>query len=255
MKILSNARPRADRASVVLALGAIAACGGGGTDVGNPVDLGVHGFNPRAPGATARLANGDVEVEAAWLVVSDLRLRVAPACEDDGEARIQDDVLVDLLADEIPAALRELPIAPGPYCRLELDWHAGAELADAPADLDDAALLVSGSLADDTPFVIRSRHDGGLRLDARDGAFDVTAGQPALFVGLDLMAWLAAVDFDAAVIGDDGVILIDDDNNRDQLDAFEAGLDAAARLFRDQDGDGTLGDDEHDDDDALADGA
>jgi hypothetical protein len=255
MKTLARDHLSADRVGLALALTTLAACGGGGTDVGNPVDLGVHAYNPRAPGALARLANGDLQVDAAWLVVSDVRLRVAPACEDDGEARVQDDVLVDLLDDEIPAALRELTIAPGPYCRLELDWHAGADLPDAPADLDGAALMITGSLPDDTPFEIRSRHAGGLRLDARDGAFDVTAGQPALFVGLDLMAWLAAVDFDAVEVGDDGVILIDDDHNRDQLDAFEGGLDAAARLFRDQDDDGVLGDDEHDDDDALADGA
>lgn len=230
----------------------IAACGGG-TDVGNPVDMGIRGYDDSA--AALRVAGGGVvEVDGAWVVVNDVRLRVAPACADDGETRVRQDVLVDLLSDEIPAALRGLAVAPGDYCRLSVEWRGGGTVANPPDALGDGAVLVTGSRADDVRFTIRSTRAGGLDLDARDGAFAVAEMAPTLFVGVDLAAWMASVDLDAAVLEPSGEIVIDEDHNRDLLDAFEDGVDAASKLFRDQNDDGVLGDDERDDADALADG-
>lgn len=111
---------------------------------------------------------------------------------------------------------------------------------------------MAGTCGDGIPFVLRSDRSDELRLDAVDGAFPIDATTHALFVAFDGAGLFAGVDLDAAAVGDDGVIRIEDGSNDALLSAFEANLDAATRLFDDDDGDGDLDADERDPDDVLA---
>lgn len=230
----------------------LAACGGG-TDVGNPVDIGAEAYDLRS--APAAAADGAVEVDGAWIVMSELRLRPAANCDGGGEVRITDSLVIDLLAGEIPAPLRDLDVAPGGYCRMEFRWD-GVEggAPDGPPVLGAGSILVTGTRADGTRFELRSDRDDHLELDARGGEFPVAASTNALFVGVDAQVWLSGVDLDAAVVGGDGVIHIDGQNNEAQLGAFDGNVADGVKLFRDQDGDDRLDPDETDDTDVLADG-
>jgi len=240
-------------ATAVAAALALGGCGGG-TDVGNPIDIGAEAYDlvgPTAPPA----ANGRVEVDGAWIVITELRLRPAADCEGDAEIRLAAPIAVDLLAATIPPALRDLAVMPGGYCRLDFKWdgiQGGAP--GAPPELGDGSILLTGTRADGTPFVIKSDRDDHLELVARGGAFAVAADTSALLIGIDALTWLTGIDLDAAVVGGDGVIRIDAQNNTALGDVFDANVAGGIRLFEDQDGDSRLDPEEHDDTDVLADG-
>ncbi|MBP9206601.1 MAG: hypothetical protein KBG28_21685 [Kofleriaceae bacterium] len=251
----TSPRVRACRLVAVGVLAGASAPGcSGGTDVGNPVDLGVTGY--RTTSAAAPRANGLVEIDAAWVVLSRLDFQPEGTCgleESDVEVPVQ--VAVDLLAPVVPAPLQGLPIGGMRFCRMRLRWDApDAAPAGAPPDVAGAAIHLAGSRADGTRFVIRSERGDRLELRARAGTFAIDEGARRLFLGVDLMAWLSGVDLDAAVVGGDGVIRVEPGSNDGLLDVVEDNIDDGAKLYLDGDDDGSLDDGEREDADALADG-
>ncbi|MEZ4362521.1 MAG: hypothetical protein R3B48_20185 [Kofleriaceae bacterium] len=249
------------RTVLVTALSLFVVFGGsceGGTEVGNPViSIGLSAYDLAsstvAPGGQA-LAGGNVEVDAAWIALKDLRLRPAQLCEDIAEVEVSGPLAVNLLGP-IPDALRGFPVEPGGYCRVEFRWHKAAALPGAPTELDAVAVYVSGTRRDGVRFVIRSERNDALELRARGGAFTIEPTLAGLFVGFDMQLWLAGVDLDGAVVGNDGVIHVEKGQNDAQLSVFEANVASASKLFKDLNGDGQLGSDEHDDADVIGDGA
>lgn len=221
--------------TLLAAAAALAACTG--TDVGNPaVDVHFAAYNLTAPEGT---------VAEATMQVERLRLRPFSAgCDGDDEIEIEGPFAVDLTSPTAIDALTDLELTAEAYCRFELRWH--------PDDDTDLAIVVTGE-ADGTPFEVRSRRNDELRLDATDAdGFTVGDATSALFVAFDMAAWLDGVDVAGAELDGDGVAVIDDDANGDLLDVFEDNVTDAADLFDDDDGDGALDDDEHDDGDELA---
>lgn len=232
----------------------------GGTEVGNPViSIGFTAYDVassalRATERAPAQAAGKVEVDVAWLAFRELKLRPAQSCEDRAQVEVTGPLAVNLLAG-IPAPLRDLETPAGGYCRVELKWHkVTGVLPGAPAELDGVAVYVGGTRRDGKRFVIRSERNDSLELRARGGSFTIEPSLSALFVGFDMQVWLADVDLDNAVVGGDNVIRVEKGQNDAQLAAFERNVAAAAKLFKDLDGDDLLGDDESDDSDAVGDG-
>ena len=159
-----------------------------------------------------------------------------------------------MLASGTLAALRELEVPESGYCRFELRWDEfdGTLPGSAPGDLAGASLLVTGQRGDGTPFVIRSERNDELRLDARDGEFAIDEATVGLYVGLDASQLFSGIDIDGAVVSGDGTIRIEPGSNEDILSVFDGNVEAAARLFDDDDGNGALDAGERDDDDVLA---
>lgn len=232
---------------VVATLAAAAPLACEGTEVGNPFHLGLAAYHltPRA----------GIAVDGAWLVLDRVRFRPAATCETEVDIERTAQLVVDIESGVIPTELRDLAGSADAYCRIELRWHTldGAVPAGAPPELAGASMVVTGTRGDGKRFVIRSRRGDELRLRARGAGLGVE-GITALFAGFDLTAWLAGVELDAATVGGDGVVHLDDDANRALRDVFDANVAAAAKVFADLDHDEQLDDNERDDADALADG-
>lgn len=228
-------------------------CGCVGTEVGNPEDtktsnvsVEFSGYDSQQRGALT-LASG-VEIDEAWLVFDELRLREAANCDGGQEVDVDRAFAVELISG------RELPALDGfarpatRYCRLELRFAESdidALPSEAPAELDGLSILVRGSY-DGTPFVVRDDFSDRFRLD---GSFTLSEEREPLLVAFALDRWLNASDFEAAA--GDSEIVIDDSNNSDLLDLFRDRVRQSAGLFRDSNEDGELQDDEFEE---LADG-
>jgi hypothetical protein len=226
----------------------------GGTDVGNPVDLGYAGYGLSSSEAGAS-ANGSVEVEQAWIVVTEVKVQVRDGDQcDETKTKLEVPVAVNLLGQGLPEQLAAVGIDPGEYCRLEFKWDAALATvpAGAPADLAAASIVVSGSRADGTVYVIASDRDDHIELQPRDESLVVDA--KGLIIGVDFQAWLAGVNLDGAVVGAGGTIRIDRDDNQALGDLFDDNVAAGVQLFLDHDEDGRLDPEEHDGTDVVADG-
>ncbi len=238
------------RAAVGLALAGLAGLagcgqrGGGvgstGTDVGNPVvvDLQFTAY---------QLVLEQAAVDQASIAVERIRLRPAADCEGGAEIELQGPFDLDLLDPAGAGELAGLALGAEAYCRIEMTWHRD--------EASDTAIRVAGSAGGDR-FEIRSRRNDELRIEALDqDGFTVDQATSALFVAFDMATWLDGIDLAGAERGDSGAIAIDEGSNRDLLERFEDNVESATLLFADRDGDGALGDGEHDDGDALAAGS
>lgn len=231
-----------------------------GTDVGNPVvdiDFAVYDSDPPGSSAQARLAvaPSGLNVDTAWVIVERIRLRAASDCEGGTQDEFVGPFAVDMLAAGAPPALSGLAVSATSFCRIELRWDELGEgvIAGAPAELVGASILLEGRRGDGTRFVVRSKRGEELRLDARATAFTIDDLESALFVTFDVQDLFDSVDIDAAEVGDDNIIRIEEGSNDELLAIFDENLDAAAKLFEDLDGNGELDPDERNDTDVLAD--
>jgi hypothetical protein len=231
------------RAAVLLGLAGCGGAGSGdgvgstGTDVGNPVvvDLQFAAYD---------LVLEEAAVDQATIEVERVRLRPADDCEGGAEIELDGPFHLDLLDPRGADQLAGLPLDARAWCRIEMGWHRD--------DATDTAIRVAGSAGGDR-FVIRSRRNDELRIESLDqDGFTVDEATAALFVAFDMTTWLDGVDLAGADREPDGAIAVSEDSNRDLLERFEENVESATRLFADRDGDGALGDGEHDDDDALA---
>ena len=232
-----------------------------GTDVGNgDVDVDFTMYNESFTlGSIARSdvqsANGFVDITQGWVSVSDLRLRSGAGCDDEQELELVDSVPVDLFAAGTQEKLAQFDIGDGDYCRflVKFDGFTGTLPPGAPSELAGSAIVLEGSRADGTKFVLQSEQDHELIFNGRGGEFSITGATNALVVGFDATGLFGWVDLDDAVVDGDGVIQISSKDNKDLLDRFHSNLDVAAELFDDDNGNGDLDEDERGDADVLAD--
>jgi len=253
--------------SAVVALACAVACGStgcpnnapgpAGTEVGNPADpasIDITLYDDTATLVSPRKSQSQItglaDIDQAWVVVERIRLRPAGTdCSGTNEIEFRGPFAVDLLAPQSSPGLAAVRIPAGDYCRIEIRWDAAGSLPGTPAELADSSFFISGTSSDGTEFALNSRRNDELRLDSVATSF--TVADTGLFVALAAQTLFAGVDFGAAV-ATGGLILINDDQNRDLLDVFENNLKAASRVYDDDDGDGFLGDDERNTDDILA---
>jgi hypothetical protein len=183
---------------------------------------------------------GAAIVEEAWVGIGDIRFVRAVVCDAPGETEVDvpGPVIAELVAE--PAVV-SVELAGDDYCRVRVPLdRVGALPSGAPPDLVDRSVVLLGRRSDGTPFRIASRIERESDVRSRGAPFELSEGLRAVVLAFDLALWLEDVDLGTATVDADGTIRVDDDTNRDLLDAFEASAERALRLFRDTDQDGVL---------------
>jgi hypothetical protein len=243
--------------SLICACLCVSACGPrGGTDVGNGATVRVNmvGYEtkPAASQKALVLESGDT-VDSFWIVTGRIRMRAGANCEGgENEVDVEGPFAADLIGQGVFGAEPEFDRDPGTYCRMRLEFRPETRLPSGlPDDLAGLSTLVKGKTLDGRSFLIRSKQKNELRLDAKNGTFSIGNGDNPLLVAFDLGTIMASVRF-STLAGDP--IVIDDENNKDALKSFEDAMKTASRLFRDEDDDGALSDDEQATDKELAKG-
>jgi hypothetical protein len=214
-----------------------------GSDIGNPRSFELTMYGGETPA---------IMIDQAWLAVDGITLSSAGDCAGQPVFSVPGPLAIDLLADDPPAALAELPFDAGSHCRLAVTWGVGG--GSAPNELQGVSVVVGGARADGTRFLIRSVRTGDLVFGSEATPFDLPVGITTLFLGFDAQAAMSSVDLNAATVGGDGVIRIESGSNETQLAAFETAFHGAAHLFDDVDHDHTLDPTEHDPLHAIASG-
>lgn len=216
-----------------------------GTETGNPSLTGAlsyTGYSSKPAEVGVRDAGSVANIENAWLDLD------AVSVSPDGECGIEggEPFVVPALGvgDHAAGAHNFTPFAAkaGAFCRVDLPFArvssatAGGKLPD---ELSGHSLLITGTLADGTPFSIASSATPVVELRAEGAGFELSADQADAVVAFDFAAWLAGIDFDAAERSG-GQVVISADSNSSLLATFEQNLAAGVALYRDRDGDGQL---------------
>ena len=111
---------------------------------------------------------------------------------------------------------------------------------DAPMQLADHSVVLTGTRADGTPFMLMHAEQDELEVVADDGSFEVEDGGPRLLLAFDVAAWMGDVDLANAEVDADGTIRIDDTRNPTLHAAFDLSLECSLDLYFDRDDDGAL---------------
>jgi hypothetical protein len=201
-------------------------------------------------------AKDAVKVEAVWLSLKDLAFRDLASCRATPRAQIKGPVMAELVSGKV-AGLPEHVVAPAWSCGLDLTLRRTKPGAEGlPSELRGRSLLVLLRRGDGVPVIVRSRLDRTIALEAVEAeGFAPADGTPRLFLAVDAARWLRGLDLDGAESSGSGageVVRIDEKSNRDLLEAFEANVPAGLAVFRDEDGDGALGEREREDARRLA---
>ncbi len=238
---------------------AIAHCGG--SEVGNPqmVELRVAGIDSTAR-LNARALSGGLSLTEARLVLSELRFRPLSACasstQEGNDIRFQGPYVADLLTDSAIPKFGSSEIPSGDYCRIELklDKLSSDESPVGPSDpIVNHSVIAKGSVLGGTPFKVTLEIDQEFRLENATGFPIGSHGSSIFFLAFDLENWFKGVDL-ASLPETGGTILVDKDHNQEWLDTITLNIKQSARLFQDQNDDGTLEDSERQTDDILATG-
>ncbi len=247
---------------VAVAVGALACFGctspQGGTDVGNgrtiKLDLQAYKAGPAVTTKSMELSGG-VIINLAYMALDRVRLVPGASCEDehdDSKFDIEGSLVADLL-DGMVTGDATFGTEFTEFCELKLGMHP-VDLEDSPADtppaMDGLSLWVEGLRGDDVTFTVKSDLDERFELKAKNGSFSLPANMTRLIVGFRMDDWIGALDLDS--LGDQHIV-VDEQTNQDALKDFEDAVKESARLFRDQNDNDYLDDDEHDEDDVLAD--
>jgi hypothetical protein len=217
-----------------------------GTETGNPV-ISLQFLLDESQ------AQAKTTITLAQISAKQIELRNAIDCNGKAEIELQGPFLLDLLAPEPPQSLQNITLKGGAYCRFEFEWNASQEsTTGASPELTGKAIVVGGTLPDQTPFIIRSERNGKVRLENGAGSFPIDQATNALFVAFRADALLANLDFTTVTPDANGVLRIESGLNENLLEQFEDNLEQALRLFDDDNGDNELEADEAEDEDILA---
>lgn len=214
------------------------------TETGNPVAAQRMALTARSSADAVALgmpSAGELSIREAWVVLGDIRFVQSTACDRSAEQQvdISGPIVVDLVGQ--PEVL-EFEVEQARYCRVRVPLErADDEVADgAPGALADHAILIRGTTAAGTAFVIRSRRTREADIRSRAEPFSLAEGDASLILAFDVGRWFDGVQLDGAEVQDDGVIWIDDEYERDRLERFEENVESAMELFRDHDDDEQL---------------
>lgn len=235
------------RAQLSALSGALLAVACTASETGNPVAERTMALRGRSSDASIQLGPARaaaLTVARAFIVLDDVRFEHGAQCDDgdEREADIPGPIIVDLVADPAP-----LPLAleDAAYCRVRVRLDRAEDVpSGAPAALEDASIVLEGSLPGGAPFVIRSRREPEAEVRSRAEPFELTRATSALILAFDVGRWLEGVDLERAEASGDGVIRVDDDRNDDLLERFEDNVERAMELFDDRNRDGVLDDDD-----------
>jgi len=222
----------------LLALACAGLAGGcAGTETGNPsfeAELAYDAYSSDVSRVALRSSGAGVEpgvtlVDAAWLVLGDVSLTrdcSAPAADapvhatgiGEGDHAAQGRVVT------------ALAVTAGEYCGAHVPLVRAAQANAAPAELSGHTILIAGVTPDGQSFRVLSGLQGSIDLKGKM-PFEIGPGNDTVLVGFDLASWLAAIDWDTALV-ENGMIAIDDAHNTELLGAFEAAVAAGTGLYR-----------------------
>lgn len=230
--------------SWVLCALSVAACNSG-TETGNPSLTGAlsyTGYSSKPSDFGVRDGGSLANIESAWLDLD------AVSVSPDGECGIEggEAFVVPALGvgDHAAGGHNFTPFAAkaGTFCSVNLPFARVPSRGNGgslPDELPGNSLLITGSLADGTPFSIASSATPVVELRAEGAGFALSADQADAVIVFDFAAWLDGVDFESADRSD-GAIVISADSNASLLSTFEQNLAAGVTLYRDRDGDGLI---------------
>ncbi|HHH27277.1 MAG TPA: hypothetical protein ENK57_02860 [Polyangiaceae bacterium] len=229
----------------------------GGTDVGNgaTVKLQLQAYeDPALTGTQSITTSSGVRVDAAWVAVDRIRFVPSTDCEEsETEIDVEGPFVADLVGAGVLGGPPRFPVTGDDFCELKVGFReleSGTEPAGTPPALVGLSMRVEGERADGTPFVVSSKMNDRLELEAKDGVpFTLPAGDNPLFIAFEIGSWINALALDG--LGP-GPLVIDANENSDRLAAFENAVEASIRLLRDADEDGELDLDEVEDGSELA---
>lgn len=213
------------------------------TETGNPVapvEMTLLGQSSDPSVVVGDGAEG-LRVEEAWVVLGRVRFVASETCEKDDRDRSdwEGRQVFDLVraADRLTFALADMT-----YCRVRIEF---TRFDDPPPpgvreDLEGHSIVIAGRRGDGVPFVIRSREHPELEIRAVNGAFEIG---PRLLLAFDFGVWMSGLDLDS-LEPVDGMVQIDEGRNVDRLRQFEQAVEGSLELFRDDDENGELNDDE-----------
>lgn len=216
-----------------------------GTETGNPSfdgTLGYDAYSSQPAQVALRAAQQDaaVVVDAAWLVLGDVRFDGPGAC---GEATAPHVAVPGLGAGDhagTQAPASQVEFESGRYCAVHLPLEPPKQPpAGAPAQLAGHSILITGEQHGEA-FRVASALAMPVTLQAADAAgFELDLAQAGVLLGFDVSVWLADVRWADAPRDDSGTRVIDA-SSPELLHAFETRVAQGVKLFRDLDGDGLL---------------
>lgn len=221
----------------------------GGTDVGNgaTVTLQLEAYEEAALTQSQSITTtAGVRVDAIWVAVDRLHFVPATDCDEaETEIDVEGPFVADLVGNGVVGGPPEFPVSGDVFCELRVGFRElEAELVPpgAPPELVGRSIRVIGERADGTPFVVASKLDERIELEASDeGGFTLPVGRNPLFIAFEIGSWMDALALES--LGP-GPITVDDEQNSDRLSDFEDAVKDSIRLLRDGDEDGELDPDE-----------
>lgn len=248
--------------TLFLALASGCSSATGGTETGNTTAVSIRVIGYQSSLLPA-LTVGELQVDAAMIVLDRLRFRPFSACqegtEDEGAEDVQFDgpFLVDLLNPSAISGLEDLQIPTGRYCRIELVLKK----LESPGPMFNRSVQIEGARGDGTPFLMTTEVDEEFKLENESTGFLIEEADAlsVFFIAFDLDRWFDGVDlmdtFIEVSTGGDGepIILINDVKNQTVQEIIEENLKHSSELFEDSDDDDGL--DPEEEDNPLATGA
>ncbi len=183
-----------------------------------------------------------IRIDSVWIALSGVRFVRNAECDNDAagtEIDLKQFNRVNLAtntANILPIALNA-----DDYCRVRVRLdRAATNTADVP-ELFDHSLVIKGTRTDGTTITLQSQANDTIELRSKTTPFAISDAQRALLMSFDVATWFVSLDLTAASVTD-GHIIINHDNNRDLLDAFEIKLHDSVRLLKDDNANGRIDD-------------
>ncbi len=226
----------------------VTGCGDGavsGTKIGNPtatVQMRTTAWSSDENVATipqAQALTTGVVVTRAILGIEEIRLIEALP---DGTCPLSDDgpeieraFTTDLIRgdDLVPITVAKATR----FCQVRFKLEEGEDLVGSEHGtlLGEAEILVEGARQDGTPFELRSREIGDIRIGDGFTSFSFDQDEVRWNLAFDVARWFVNVDLDGG-IPSGGTIRIDEDNNRGLLEQFEDAVERGANACEDDEG-------------------
>ena len=206
-------------------LGACGQVDRGGTDTGNGYEVALT--ISAAPTPSNALVRATPTLTAAWLAVREIEFR---NCDHTDRSKVAFDgpYFVNLMEG---LSVDSAVLDEASYCRLRIRFHK-TKSDEAPAALAGASVALEGTTAAGTPFVIRGQRSDTVDIDGDGDALQFNHGLNPLDLQFNLADWLLRLNIDSGTPNASGVVLIDNDHNRDLLQAFDRNVHQAVRLAR-----------------------
>lgn len=187
---------------------------------------------------------GELQVEEAWVSLSEIRVLPEGSCSDPDSVTAQ--VPGPLAVNLLDAERVDLPFeADERFCGLQVNGPAASQPSDAPPELASANFVVIGRrTSDGAPVRIARNIESSTLLQIEDPGTEFT------LTGAHLLAWdlgsILQLDIEIAVPNSDGVIEVNVASNMDLLEDVAGGSFLPLNFFVDLDADGVADDEDVD---------